>query len=59
MKIALAQMIMDQKMESNYQKSLGFIREAAEKGASLVVFPEIQLTYFFPQYYKSEFSSII
>ena len=59
MKIALAQMIMDQKMESNYQKSVGFIREAAEKGASLVVFPEIQLTYFFPQYADMDVSDYV
>lgn len=50
MKIALAQMQMSQDMESNYLKSLDFIREAAKKRASLVMFPEIQLTPFFPQY---------
>ena len=50
MKIALVQMRMHADMEENYQKSVRFIRDAAEKGADLIVFPEIQLTPFFPQY---------
>ena len=50
MKIALAQMQMSRDMAANYHKSLELIRGAAEEGASLVVFPEIQLTPFFPQY---------
>ena len=33
MRIALAQMQMSQDMESNYLKSLDFIRKAAENGA--------------------------
>ena len=50
MKIALAQMQMSNDIESNYQKSIKFIREAVEKRAQLVMFPEIQLTPFFQQY---------
>ena len=59
MKIALAQMKMSQDMHYNYQKSVGFIREAAEKGASLVMFPEIQLTPFFPQYADKDASAYV
>ena len=50
MKIALAQMRMDSDIERNFQKSLGFIHEAAEKKAELICFPEIQLSPFFPQF---------
>ena len=50
MKIALAQMKMTPEMEINYQKSISLIEEAAQKGASLILFPEIQLTPFFPQF---------
>lgn len=50
MRLALAQMKMERGMEANYQKSLRLIREAAEGNADLIVFPEIQLTPFFPQY---------
>ena len=57
--IALAQMQMSQEMESNYQKSLNFIREAAEQGAELVMFPEIQLTPFFPQYEDNDVSDYV
>lgn len=50
MKIALAQMKMDQDMESNFRKSVRYIEEASAQGADLICFPEIQLTPFFPQY---------
>lgn len=50
MKLALIQMSMSADMEENYQKSLHFLEKAAEKGAELVLFPEIQLSPFFPQY---------
>ena len=59
MKIALAQMQMSYDMEANYQKSIDFIREAAEKSASLVMFPEIQLTPFFPQYKDEDVSAYV
>ena len=45
--IALAQMKMAPDMETNYQKTLLLIKKAAAGGASLIVFPEIQLTPFF------------
>ncbi|MBQ9252933.1 MAG: hypothetical protein IJ188_09900 [Clostridia bacterium] len=49
-KIALAQMQISSDREENYRKTLEFIRRAAENGAELVCFPEIQLSPFFPQY---------
>jgi predicted amidohydrolase len=48
--LALAQMKMAQDVEANYQKTLQLIKEAAAGGASLIVFPEIQLSPFFPQF---------
>lgn len=59
MKIALAQMQMSHDIESNYQKSVNLIREAAEKGAQLVMFPEIQLTPFFPKYEDMDVSDYV
>ncbi len=50
MKLALAQMKNEGSIEQNLQKSLLYIRLAAEQGADLIVFPEVQLTEFFPQY---------
>lgn len=49
-KIALAQMANAGSVEANLQKSLALLREAAENGAALVLFPEVQLTEFFPQH---------
>lgn len=37
-------------VESNIEKSLNAMKEAASHGADLVLFPEVQLTEFFPQY---------
>lgn len=50
MKIALAQMKMCSDTNSNYQKSIQMITDAADSGADIICFPEIQLTPFFPQY---------
>lgn len=50
MKLALCQMRMSESAEENLEKSLAFIREAAQSGADMIVFPEIQLSPFFPQY---------
>lgn len=52
MKIALAQMKMSEDTQVNYEKSLEFIRRASNCGVDLVLFPEIQLNRFFPQYSK-------
>ncbi len=50
MRIALAQMKNEGSIQENLRKSISCIRCAAEKGADLVLFPEVQLTEFFPQY---------
>ena len=50
MRIALAQMKNSGSMKANLNKSMEFIREAAENKADLILFPEVQLTEFFPQY---------
>ena len=50
MKLAMVQMSNSGSVEKNLGKSLHAISEAAEKGADLVLFPEVQLTEFFPQY---------
>lgn len=50
MKIALIQMSNSHSIEDNLEKSIKAIRSASLKGADLVLFPEVQLTEFFPQY---------
>ena len=50
MKIALCQMRMSEDAERNCQKALEQIAQAAEAGARLILFPEVQLSPFFPQY---------
>lgn len=50
MKLAIAQMGNAGSPAENLEKSLEMIRQAAEKGADLILFPEVQLTEFFPQY---------
>ena len=48
MRIALVQMNMSESMEENYAKTIRFMRQAAEKTAKLICFPEFQLTPFLP-----------
>ena len=50
MKLALCQMQPNDRMQENLEQSLQCIREAARNGADLILFPEVQLTPFFPQY---------
>lgn len=50
MRIALAQMKINGKINDNLEKVLNLIEEAAGNGAQLICFPELQLTPFFPQY---------
>lgn len=52
MKIALAQMKMENSIEQNLIKTLQQIESAANCGADLIFFPEIQFSPFFPQYEK-------
>ena len=56
MKLALAQMRMTEDMGQNLKKTLELIDSAAGAGAELIVFPEIQLSPFFPQYEKRDAS---
>ena len=50
MKIALCQMANAGNPSANLEKSIRAIEEAAGNGADLILFPEVQLTEFFPQY---------
>ena len=50
MKIALCQMSMSDNIIENLDKSLKALEEASLNDADLIVYPEIQLTKFFPQY---------
>ncbi|MGN0483074.1 MAG: carbon-nitrogen hydrolase family protein [Lachnospiraceae bacterium] len=59
MKLAFAQMRMQQDMEENFKKTLQFIREAAKREADLICFPEIQLSPFFPQYEGKDVSNYL
>jgi len=50
MKIALCQMENKGSVQENLESSLRAVREAASQHADLILFPEVQLTAFFPQY---------
>ena len=52
MKLALAQMKNEGTIKKNLEKSIFFIKEASENNADIILFPEVQLTEFFPQYEK-------
>lgn len=56
MRIALAQTANSGTVKSNFEKSIEIIRKAAKNGAELVLFPEVQLTEFFPQYRNKDVS---
>jgi len=50
MKLALVQMSNSGDIQSNLKKSISSIQEASKNRADIVLFPEVQLTEFFPQY---------
>lgn len=52
MKLALCQMSMSENETENLAKGLAALREAAAEGADLILYPELQLHRFFPQYEK-------
>ncbi len=49
-RLALAQMANAGSIKNNLGKSIQLLKAAAENKADLVLFPEVQLTEFFPQY---------
>ena len=56
MKIALCQMENKGTVRENMEQSIQAIKEAALQKADLILFPEVQLTEFFPQYPGQEVS---
>ncbi|MGM9936445.1 MAG: carbon-nitrogen hydrolase family protein [Candidatus Ornithomonoglobus sp.] len=54
MKIAAAQMSMAEDMERNFQKSAELMKKAKKMWADIILYPEIQLSPFFPQYEKRD-----
>lgn len=57
MKLSMYQMSNSGSVAANLEKSLRAICEAASQGSDLVLFPEVQLTEFFPQYPGGDASS--
>ncbi|OUM59127.1 hypothetical protein PIROE2DRAFT_63972 [Piromyces sp. E2] len=55
----MAQMKMSSSIEENFEKTIKFMNEAAEKNADIICFPEIQLTPFFPQYQGKDVTSYV
>lgn len=49
-RIAMAQVAVAPEREDNVQKAIGLMAEAAEAGAQLIIFPEMSVDPFFPQY---------
>ena len=56
MKVALAQMKITADIKANYHNSIHLLETAASHKADLIVFPEIQLSPFFPKYPKKDVS---
>lgn len=56
MKIALFQMTMGMNMAENLKKCLSALQDAAQCGADLILYPELTLLPFFPQYEKQNVS---
>ncbi|WP_330057963.1 carbon-nitrogen hydrolase family protein [Ruminococcus sp.] len=48
----MAQMSMGKNSGDNLQKTIRYIKSAAEEKADLIMFPEVQLSPFFPQYHN-------
>ncbi|MGB9792931.1 MAG: nitrilase-related carbon-nitrogen hydrolase, partial [Thermacetogeniaceae bacterium] len=58
LRVALVQMLVEESKESNLRRAEGMVREAAERGARLVVLPEMFIcpygNEFFPAYAEEE-----
>lgn len=50
MKIAMCQMAMGDSPKENLDKSVAALNQSAAAGADIILYPEIQLSHFFPQY---------
>jgi predicted amidohydrolase len=50
MRIALAQYALEEKVEANLARVCDLMKEAMQEGADLILFPELCLTPFFPQF---------
>ena len=50
LRLALAQVAVGPEREENVDRALGMMADAAEAGAQLIVFPEMSVDRFFPQY---------
>lgn len=59
MKIALAQIEIDQKIDKNLRKALYCIEEASSKNAKIICFPELQFSPHFPQKPKKNASKYL
>jgi predicted amidohydrolase len=57
MRIALAQYSMSPEVPANLEKALHLVSEAAGKAADLILFPELCVTPFFPQYSQQDVGS--
>ncbi len=49
-RLALAQMAVSENLAANIDKSLGWVKQAAQAGAQIICFTELGLLPFFPQY---------
>lgn len=59
MKVALAQLSMQHDISQNAVKASNTMDKAAESGADLIFFPEIQFSPFFPQYADKDVSKYV
>ena len=59
MRLAMAQMSLNKNIGDNLRKTIDYMKSAAEKMSDLVLFPEIQLSPFFPQYHNHDASKYL
>lgn len=59
MRIALAQMSMVEDFDKNFKKTLQFMDLADEHKADLLVFPQLNITPYFPQYKKGDVGGVL
>lgn len=52
MRLAMAQGSMSRSLSENLEKSVDDMRMAAKSGADMIIFPELQLSPFFPKYHS-------